>query len=143
MKVLVDAVNLRSAVRAARLEKGPEFLSAVLLDGGDIDPKKIAVTRGEDLKDLFKFGPLSAAGEAGSAVAMPGGGSLTEFERLCDNAVTTYLGAARRIPFGEQVIVGYLYAREAELTAIRTIMSGRLAGLEGDIIRRRLRESYV
>ena len=31
-----------------------------------------------------------------------------------------YLAQARRIPFGEQAVVGYLYAREAEFTAIRT-----------------------
>ena len=49
----------------------------------------------------------------------------------------------KRIPFGEQIVVGYLYAREAELTAIRLIMSGRLAGLDGDTIRERLRDSYV
>ena len=38
---------------------------------------------------------------------------------------------------------GYLYAREAEFTAIRTILSGRMAGLDADTIRERLREAYV
>ena len=47
------------------------------------------------------------------------------------------------IPFGEQAVVGYLYAREAEFTAIRTILSGRMAGLDADTIRERLREAYV
>ena len=75
--------------------------------------------------------------------AVPGGGSLTAFERLCDNAVMGYLAQARRIPFGEHPIIGYLYAREAEITAIRTIMSGRMAGLSGEKIRERLREAYV
>lgn len=32
------------------------------------------------------------------------------------------------MPFGEEPVVGYLYAREAEFTAIRTILSGRMAG---------------
>ena len=40
-------------------------------------------------------------------------------------------------------MIGYLYARENEFTAIRIILSGRMAGLEGDTIRERLRESYV
>ena len=53
------------------------------------------------------------------------------------------LAQARRIPFGEQAVVGYLYAREAEFTAIRTILSGRMAGLDADTIRERLREAYV
>jgi len=46
------------------------------------------------------------------------------------------------VPFGEQVVIGYLYAKEAELTAVRTIFAGRAAGLDGDTIRRRLRETY-
>ena len=33
--------------------------------------------------------------------------------------------------------------KEAELTAIRTIFAGRAAGLDGDTIRARLRETYV
>ena len=68
---------------------------------------------------------------------------LTGFEKACDDALTAYLSAARRIPFGEQTVVGYLYAKEAELTAIRTIFAGRAAGLDGDTIRARLRETYV
>ena len=72
-----------------------------------------------------------------------GSGELTAFERLCDDAVMGYLAQARRIPFGEQAVVGYLYAREAEFTAIRTILSGRMAGLDADTIRERLREAYV
>ena len=54
--------------------------------------------------------------------------------------VPAYLAQARRIPFGEQAVIGYLYARESEFTAIRTILPGRMAGLEGDTIRERLRD---
>jgi V/A-type H+-transporting ATPase subunit C len=41
------------------------------------------------------------------------------------------------------VVIGYLAARESELTAVRIIMTGRLAGLKADLIRERLREAYV
>lgn len=43
----------------------------------------------------------------------------------------------------EHPLIGYLYAREAELTTIRIILTGRLAGLDTDAIRERLRDSYV
>ena len=39
--------------------------------------------------------------------------------------------------------VGYLAAIEAELTAVRTVMAGRLAGLAPEMITERLRETYV
>ncbi len=40
-------------------------------------------------------------------------------------------------------MVGYLCAREAEATAIRTILSLRKAGVKAETIRERLRECYV
>lgn len=141
-RLMADAVNLRSVVRTARLGKDRQFLEQALVPGGSVSEKDLAAARMEDLPALFD-GPLAKAAEAGAAVAAPNGGSLTEFEKLCDDGVGSYIAQARRVPFGEQVVVGYLYAREAELTAIRTIMNGRLAGLEGDIIRQRLRRPYV
>ena len=138
----IDGANLRSAVRSARLDKGPDFLRQVLVPGGTVSPESIANTRGSELDRLFKHTLYGAAAEAGAAVAMPNGGPLTDFERLCDDALMSYLAQARMIPFGEQPVVAYLYAREAEATAIRIILAGRMAGLDGTTIRQRLRRAY-
>ena len=143
VRLLVDAANLRSAVRAARMGKDSAFLSQALLPGGNVEVHALLSGKGSDLAALFRGGLLGEAAAAGAALTAPGSGELTAFERLCDNAVTAYLAQARRIPFGEQTVIGYLYARESEFTAIRTILSGRMAGLDGDTIRERLRVSYV
>ena len=136
-------VFLRAAVRVARMGKGSEFLSQVLLPGGSVSQRTLAAARGEELSALFQNGALAQAAELGAKAARPAGGSLTAFERECDNALTRYLGDARRVPFGVETVVAYLYAKEAELTAIRTILAGRRAGLDGAVIRERLRETYV
>lgn len=141
--LLIDVINLRCSVRASRLNKGADFLLHVLLPGGSKSVDTLARARGEEMDHLFASGPLAEAAALGAAVSAPGSGSLTAFERACDNAVTAYVAEAKRVPFGEQPVVGYLYAREAELTAIRIIMSGRMAGLDGDTIRERLRDAYV
>ena len=142
MSASIDGANLRAAVRAARLDKGPDFLRQVLVEGGTISPADIANTRGTELDRLFKHTAFGAAAEAGAAVAVPNGGGLTDFERLCDDALMAYLSKARMIPFGEQPVVAYLYAREAEATAIHIILAGRMAGLDGATIRQRLRRAY-
>ena len=143
VRLAVDVANLRAAVRVARMGKGSDFLSQVLLPGGNVEAHVLTSGKGNDLAAVFRAGPLSDAAAAGAALTAPGSGELTAFERLCDDAVMGYLAQARRIPFGEQAVVGYLYAREAEFTAIRTILSGRMAGLDADTIRERLREAYV
>ena len=143
VRLLIDAANLRSAVRSARIGKGPDFLRQVLLPGGNVDVSVLSSGRGGDLASVFRGGPLAEAASTGAALTAPGSGELTAFERMCDDAVMHYLEGARLIPFGEQAVIGYLYARESEFTAIRTILSGRMAGLEADTIRERLRESYA
>ena len=140
VRILVDAANLRTAVRVYRMEKEDEFLRAVLLEGGNVSVQTVAGARGEGIADVFQSGALAEAAKLGAALIKPGSGALTAFEKACDDAVTKYVSAARRVPFGEQVVIGYLYAREAELTAVRTIFAGRAAKLDGDTIRRRLRE---
>jgi len=140
--LLIDVANLRSCVRASRLDKGSDFLSQVLVSGGSVSVRNLSAARGEELGNLFRLGSLSEAAAEGAAKSAPGSGSLTDFERLCDNALMNFLSDGRRVPFGAEPIVGYLYAREAETTAIRTIMSGRMAGLDGNTIRQRLRRTY-
>lgn len=140
--LLIDAVNLRAVVRARRLGRGADFLRQVVLDGGTIPAADLLASGGEELARLFRGSPLARAAELGGALSAAGSGSLTEFERMCDDGVMDYLRQARRIPFGEEPVIGYLCARQAEATAIRTVMSGRLAGLDGETIRGRLRRTY-
>ena len=143
VRLSIDSVNLRSVVRAARMGKGPDFLHRVLLPEGNVktDSLLAAGAGAADLAGVFAHTYLTAAAQEG-AEAMRGG-SLTQFERLCDNALTAYLSQGKRVAFGEHPLIGYLYAKENELTTIRIILTGRLAGLDAETIRERLRESYV
>ena len=139
----MDAANLRSVVRTLRMGKGMDFLRGVLFEGGNIDVGRIlnAVTSGGSLEDLYATSMLRPAAE--EAVHILGGGPLTRFEKLTDDAVTEYLSGAKYIAFGEAPVIAFLAAKENEFTAVRIIMTGRMAGLDTDTIRERLRESYV
>lgn len=138
----VDAANLRTAVRVHRMGLEGDFLRQALIPGGSVSEQSVAAARGESLGELFRTGLLAQAAELGTKAAQPGAGGLTDFERACDDALTAYLSNARLVAFGMEPVIGYLHAKEAELTAIRTIFAGRAAGLDGDTIRQRLRETY-
>lgn len=141
LRTRIDGVNLCSAVRAHRLRKGPDFLHRVLLEGGSVPPAALEEAAPADLRELYAATPLrEAAGLAEGICA--GGGSMTALEKQCDNAVLRLAAKARRTPFGVETALGYLIAAEAELTAVRTIMTGRRAGLSADAIRERLRDIY-
>lgn len=142
VRTTIDAANLRSAVRTLRMRKGGDFLKKVLFEGGSIPTQRIqdAALVGS-LEEPFRMSELRTAAELGVAAA--NGGSLTQFEKVCDDAVTAAVAKAKSVPFGAEAVIGYLVAKEIEFTAVRIIMSSRMAGIRGDIIRERLREAYV
>ena len=141
VRISIDAANLRSLVRVLRMGKGPEFLRAVLFEGGNIHTARVLAATGGSLEELYATSALKEAAEAGAA-ALNGGG-LTRFEKLCDDGVNAYLAGAKYVAFGEAPIIGYLAAKENEFTSVRIILTGRMAGLDADTIRERLREAYV
>lgn len=143
VRICIDAANLRTAVRTIRLGRSAEFLQDILFPGGNVNTTRVltAASAGGSLGDLFALSPLREAAEAG--VVALSGGRLTQFEKLCDNAVTDYLKNAKHIPFGEAPVIAYLAAKENELTSIRIILTGLMSNLSADIIQERLRDSYV
>lgn len=142
VRFTIDAANLRSAVRTLRMKKGADMLKRVLVEGGNLRVDSIqSAALGGNLEDLYRSTNLRQAAELGAAAAA--GGSLTPFEKACDDAVTAMAAGAKSVPFGVESVISYLVAKEIEFTAVRIIMSGRMAGIDGDAIRERLREAYV
>lgn len=142
VKLQIDALNLRSAVRGIRMEKGMDFLRAVLIPGGTVEQERLisAALSGSDLMALF---PEELQEAAFLADQVKKGGRQTEFEKACDNALTSYLKQCHRIPFGDSVVAAYLAAVENEIISARIIMSGKLSGVDTVAIRERLRDVYV
>ena len=136
-----DSANLRAAVRARRMHKDAGFLQQVLVPGGRVAQEDIcrALQQDEPFAPLFAMTALAAAAQSGDESQT---GSLTAFERLCDDTLTAYFAKAKSVVFGEQVLIGYLCALENELSAARMIVNGLQLGLPADTIRTRLRELY-
>lgn len=144
VELMIDAANLRAAVRTVRMGKNVDFLEGVLAESSGIAPADILTAvrgGGSGLAELYAPTLLSEAAQAGQAAL--DGDPLTEFERLCDDALCSYVADALYVAFGEEPLVGYLAALETEITNIRIIMMGRNAGISPDIIRSRLRATYV
>ena len=142
VRFTIDAANLRSAVRTLRMKKGADMLKRVLVEGGSIRVDSVqSAALGGNLEELYRSTELRQAAELGTAAV--NGGSLTPFEKACDDAVTAMAAGAKSVPFGVESVISYLVAKEIEFTAVRIIMSGRMAGIDSDTIRERLREAYV
>ncbi len=141
-EMLIDSTNLKSAVRTMRMGKGQDFLREVLIPGGSVSVDKLANASDKDsLASLYAHSELEKAAALGGE-ALEGAG-MTQFELACDNAVNSYLKGAKLICYGCEPILAYMAAVEGEITAIRMILTGRLAGVAPQVIRERLRDLYA
>ncbi len=142
-RLMTDSANLRTFVRTARMGKGADFLGSVLIPGGsvEIDAMVRARLANEGPEALFSGTALAQSAAAG-AEAMRSG-TLTEFERMCDNAVTDHLTGAKLKSFGPEPVIAYLASLEQETASLRMILTGKLFGILPDTIRERLRETYA
>jgi len=138
--VLADSTNLRSLVRTMRMGKDTDFLKETLIPGGNVSISRL-LTAGEGFAALYAGGILAEAAALGSAAVQ--GGTMTAFELACDNAVMAYVADAKLTAYGEAPVIAYMAAVESEITAVRMILTGRLAGISPDVIRERLRDMYA
>ena len=141
--LMTDVANLRTAVRCARMNKDSAFIENALIPGGSVRPERIlqAFASGEGLSGVFDSPVLREAAALGAEAAR--GGRMTAFELECDNAVNRYARDAKLHGFGPEAAVGYLAAEENNITAVRMVLTGLLAGISTGTLKERLRESYV
>lgn len=139
---LIDGANLRAAVRTVRMGRDLEFMKTALVPGGTASEEQVAAAAvNENLAELFSGTVYAEAARLGDEAAK--GGPLTKFEMACDNAAVEFIKNAKLTSFGDAPVIAYLAAVENELTAVRMILTGFLAGLAPETIRERLRESYA
>jgi V/A-type H+-transporting ATPase subunit C len=139
IEALADSVNLNAAVRTLRIGRDADFLKNALVPGGSREADAViqAAFTADGLEALFKGSTFEAAGAEGAKAAY--GGSLTQFEKECDNAVSRSLSDIKFVSFGPEVVVAFLAALESEITSARMILTGKLTGVKPEKLRGRLR----
>jgi len=145
VKVYIDLANIKIFLRVKKMGKSWDFLQKMLLDGGSIDNKVYLQSLQEPLDNFInaiRFTPYGSFCEEGIE-AYKNTGSLTKFEKLSDNYILSFVKSSRFIAFGVEPLIGYLIAKEAEIKNARIIMVGKVNKIPGDIIRERLRDTYV
>lgn len=142
VRLMIDAENVKTLLRVERMYGGAELMAEAALEGGEVsvDTLLIAVENGA-ITEPYQATPLSGAVEHIAQVIH--GGSVTGFERSCDDTLMHYLQGAALVPFGPEAVLAYFAAREQEFRNIRILMNGRSAGLSAEKLRERMRESYV
>ena len=139
----IDSINLLAAVRIKKRGLPYEYLRQSFINGGSVDITKLLTELSPDtLESAFAASELLPAAQVGGQV-LRDEVRLAALDTACDDCLMNFLKTAKYIGLGEQPLVGYAAAKEAELMAVRIVFSGKLAGIEPEAIKERLRESYV
>lgn len=145
VKMQIDAINLKTYVRLKKMNKSWDFFTRVFLNGGKIHEQVFIKSYDEpfdkfaeqlsayDFKEIFLEGTQ----------ALEDTGMFTTLEKLLDNKLIQYIKNAKYVPFGIEPLVGYLIAKDNEIKIARIILAGKLAGISPELLRERLRETYV
>lgn len=140
---LVDTTNLKTLLRVKRMGKGRSFLTLALIPGGFILITPL-IEESDDIKleALFSATWLREIAATGFQ-ALRTNTPLTVVDRDCDNILLSSLHPAKMLAYGAPLAIAYFAAKEAEITALRTILTGHLVGMGPEQIMERIRTTYV
>ncbi|KKK84994.1 hypothetical protein LCGC14_2777760, partial [marine sediment metagenome] len=68
---------------------------------------------------------------------------LKGLELSCDNFLLEYIKKTKFITAGLEVLIAYLIAKENEINLLRSVLTGKINEIPAQMIRERLRETFV
>ena len=145
VKTKIDLVNIMMCLRILRMKRGETgkiFLDSSLLPGGELSRgffDEVYDGGEETLWSSLSMGRYSRFVHAVEATDA----SLAAIEKCADNHWMQLVRESARVSFGAEVPAGYLVGVETSVKNIRIILAAKDAGLSSDVLRERIRESYV
>jgi V/A-type H+-transporting ATPase subunit C len=125
-------------VRLLRISNGINLAEFALSENGSIGKKNIIeAMQSGSLSKLYEKTPLHTAAKAGESAIMVQD-NLSEFERELDRADREFFKDVKYIGFGPEILISFINAKEREYSTVRTIMSGKMAGLSPEDIKESL-----
>ncbi|MBQ3391138.1 MAG: V-type ATPase subunit [Clostridia bacterium] len=143
VRTLVDVANVKALLRLRKMGKSPEFASQVFFEGGNATPERFTAAYNASNEELPSLLGGAASLMQKALAEMSGGNGMSGFELFCDNYLMDYIRNAKYVPYGAEVPMAYLLAKETEYKVISMILAGRQTGLPANSIKERLRALYV
>ena len=131
--------DIKIAVRAQRTGKNKAFLDRALAPSRTIDIRELGDAAVMGFDAILACLSRSIYSDAVEELKK----SLASFERWCDNRMIRQIRPEIHNPFGIGPLAAYILARDVEIKTVRIILAGKRNGLPDEMLRERVRETYV
>lgn len=138
-ELTVAAADIKIAVRAALTGKDAEFLKRALCPCDTLEAGRLAQAAQSGRDAICSYLMTTDYADAVTDLKK----SPAAFERWCDNLIIRRMQPQLYNSFGLGPIAAYILAKENEIKSVRIIFSGKENGFADDMIRERVRETYV
>jgi V/A-type H+-transporting ATPase subunit C len=135
-KLRIDLGNLKALVRARVRNLPVQQAEKLFVAGGTVNPNRFVEGYRQPLEEIAR----QIAERPGMRGIDPE--SIVDPARLdlvIDTAVERQLAEARRMPVGPEPVVSYVASRKVEISMVRMLLVGKLAGVDTDTLRARVR----
>ncbi len=138
-ELLVAVSDIKTAMRACKTKKSKDFLDSALAPCATLNLQELTAAACKSPEDIFSYLSSTPYSEAADRMKE----SYSAFEKWCDDRVMALIQEQKTNPFTVGPLFAYILARRSEIGSVRIILSGKLNGLAEDMIRERMRETYV
>jgi V/A-type H+-transporting ATPase subunit C len=135
----VDVANIKSAVRCCRMGKNADFARRAVAPAGSLNTPKLIDAAAMDMDAICECLKRTDYADATEALKK----SMSAFERWCDNKLMAIIKPQRKNYFTIEPIAAYILARENDIRIARLVLSAKQNDLSDDVLRERLRDTYV
>jgi len=137
MTLRIDLANIRVLLRANAKSLSPSAVLPALIDGGTDRLRDLVVEVGST--DAAELAEAIVATRAVSGLTARDLLDLERYDLVAAGLEAERMASARMAPNGPEPVLAYVLAREAEVAALRTVLVGRMVGLDRETVRERLR----
>jgi len=143
LRAEIDLRNVRTFVRIKQARGELDRLDRALIDGGTLEPSFFKRLLQEPLGELARA--LEYGRYATLAVVLRDWGPdhMPALERACDNMLLRLTDAGSTTAYGVEPLVRYMLVRELETKLVRTVVTGKLDGIDRSELESRLRDLHT
>ena len=138
-EAFVACADIKISVRGSYMGKKLEFFKGALAECDSLDVSRLAVAASNGISEVCEYLLITDYADAVESIMM----SISDFENWCNNKILELISDEKNDYFTVAPIIAYILNRQNEIKLVRIILASKLAGIDEELIRKRLGRLYV